>query len=261
MQDRAEAQDAEVQAPRFEVDPFWPKPLPNHWLLGSTIGVWVDEQDHIWIIHRSSATLAQQREGRGAQPADRRMLPRRAAGARSSIRPATSCGPGAVPARATSGRSRTTASIVDHKGNVWIGGNGEKDAHILKFTKDGKFLHAGRRRLRARQLPGSNDQENFGRVAKILVDPKTNEAYLADGYLNKRVAVLDADTGKMKRYWGAYGNKPDDADLGPYDPEGAAGAAVPQPGALRRACRTTGSSTCATASTTGSRSSARTASS
>ena len=66
----------------FEVDPFWPKPLPNHWLLGWTIGVWVDEQDHVWIIHRSSGDAAQQREGRRAQPADRRMLPRRAAGAR-----------------------------------------------------------------------------------------------------------------------------------------------------------------------------------
>ena len=68
---------------------------------------------------------------------------------------------------------------------------------------------------------GSNDLENFGRVAKIWVDAKTNEAYIADGYLNKRVAVLDADTGKMKRYWGAYGNKPDDANLGPYDPAAA----------------------------------------
>ena len=44
-------------------------------------------------------------------------------------------------------------------------------------------------------------------------------AYVADGYLNKRVAVLDVDTGKMKRYWGAYGNKPDDTNLGPYDPK------------------------------------------
>ena len=59
---------------------------------------------------------------------------------------------------------------------------------------------------------------NFGRVAKIFVDPKANEAYIADGYFNTRVAVLDASTGTMKRYWGAYGNKPDDADLGPYDP-------------------------------------------
>jgi DNA-binding beta-propeller fold protein YncE len=66
---------------------------------------------------------------------------------------------------------------------------------------------------------GSNDLDNFWRVAKIWVDPKTNEAYIADGYGNKRVAVIDADTGKMKRYWGAYGNKPDDADLGKYDPK------------------------------------------
>src|SRR5207253_6238569 len=56
--DRAAAQSkANMQAPRFEVDPLWPKPLPNHWILGSTIGVWVDSDDHVWIIHRSSATL------------------------------------------------------------------------------------------------------------------------------------------------------------------------------------------------------------
>src|SRR5262249_23525048 len=65
---------------------------------------------------------------------------------------------------------------------------------------------------------GSNDQVSFGRVAKIFVDPRANEAYVADGYLNKRVAVVDADTGKMKRWWGAYGNKPDDTPLPPYDP-------------------------------------------
>ena len=76
---------------------------------------------------------------------------------------------------------------------------------------------------------------------------------------NKRVAVLDADTGKMKRYWGAYGNKPDDADLGKYDPGGAAAEAVPQPGALRRAQPTTAWSTSATGRPTASRSSIPTA--
>ncbi len=44
-----------TQAPRFEVDPMWPKPLPNHWLLGQTIGVSVDSYDHIWIIHRGGS--------------------------------------------------------------------------------------------------------------------------------------------------------------------------------------------------------------
>ena len=65
----------------------------------------------------------------------------------------------------------------------------------------------------------SHDTANFGRVAKIFIDPSANEAYVADGYLNKRVAVIDADSGKFKRYWGAYGNKPDDKDLGRYNPD------------------------------------------
>jgi DNA-binding beta-propeller fold protein YncE len=118
-------------------------------------------------------------------------------------------------------------------GNVWIGGNGPPDSQILKFTKDGKFLlqigKSGARRKAgaaagtnegdvAGFVGGSNDPENFGRVAKIFVDQKANEAYIADGYLNKRVAVLDADTGKMKRWWGAYGNKPDDTPLPAYNP-------------------------------------------
>ena len=46
-----------VQAPTFQVDPMWPKPLPNHWILGSAIGVAVDAADHIWIIHRGASTL------------------------------------------------------------------------------------------------------------------------------------------------------------------------------------------------------------
>jgi hypothetical protein len=213
LQDKAEAQRASVQAPIFEVDPFWPKPFNG--LLGMAIGVWVDEQDHVWIIHRSSATLHNNEKGAELSP------------------PIAECCRGAPPVLAFDPDGNLVRSWggpgqgyewpqsnhgihIDYKGNVWIGGNGEKDAHILKFTKDGKFL------LQVGGLgktAGSNDLENFGRVAKIWVDPKTNEAYIADGYTNKRVAVLDADTGKMKRYWGAYGNKPDDAKVGNYDPK------------------------------------------
>jgi hypothetical protein len=105
---------------------------------------------------------------------------------------------------------------VDYKGNVWIGGNGKGDSPHPQVHQGRQVPHAGRPlRARTRQ----QRPENFGRVAKIWVDPKTNEAYIADGYLNRRVAVLDADTGKMKRYWGAYGNRPDDADQGKYDPK------------------------------------------
>src|SRR5262252_3679391 len=58
LQKRAAVEAAGIQAPRFEVDPLWPKPLPNHWLQGQTIGVSVDAQDHIWIIHRAGSLEA-----------------------------------------------------------------------------------------------------------------------------------------------------------------------------------------------------------
>jgi len=215
-----------VRAPRFEVDPRWPKPLPNHWLLGSTIGVWVDERDHIWIIHRSSATLDENEKGVELKTAE--------------------CCAGAPPVLEFDAEGNLVQSwggpgqgyewpqsnhgiFVDHKGNVWIGVNGGGDSHILKFTRNGKFIaqygkagvHRGPTNAEGLSTYSgdSNDQQNFGRVAKIVVDPRDNEAYIADGYLNKRVAVLDADTGKMKRHWGAYGNKPDDRNLGPYNPD------------------------------------------
>jgi DNA-binding beta-propeller fold protein YncE len=210
----ASAQDrATVQAPRFEVDPLWPKPLPNHWLLGRTIGVSVDSQDHVWIIHRQE-TLDPKEVGLAQKP------------------PTSACCAPAPPVLEFDQAGNLVGHwggkgegyewplenhgiTVDHKDNVWIGGSGKGDAHVLKFTRSGKFLMQFGRQNKG---TGSNDTENFGRVAKIFVDPKTNEAYIADGYGNKRVVVIDADTGKFKRYWGAYGNKPDDTDLGRYNP-------------------------------------------
>jgi hypothetical protein len=97
---------------------------------------------------------------------------------------------------------------VDHMDNVWIGGNGPDDAHILKFTRNGRFLlQLGKPGANA----GSRDPANFGRAAKVSFDVAANEAFVADGYLNKRVAVLDMSTGAIKRYWGAYGNLPNDS--------------------------------------------------
>ena len=213
---RAEGATA-LPAPSFEVDPFWPKPLPNHWLLGAAIGVAVDGRDHVWIVHRGGSTLN----------------PRTEMGAATTPRTAEECclpappvlefdpagnlvGHWGGPGEGYEWPASNHGITVDHKDNVWIGGNDKKDAHVVKFTRGGKFLMQFGRQG---QSKGSHDTENFGQVAKIFVDPKANEAYLSDGYGNKRVAVIDADTGKLKRYWGAYGNKPDDADLGNYDPE------------------------------------------
>ncbi len=224
---RAEAQ--QMQAPKFEVDPMWPKPLPNHWVLGSTIGVTVDPNDHIWIIHRGASTLDKKEKlidsnGGDCCTAAPPVLEFDQAG--NLLR--SWGGPG----QGYEWPDSNHGIFVDYKGNVWIGGNGGPDSQILKFTKDGKFLlqigkKGARRQAAAAAGAGegsvagfagnSNDTMNFGRVAKIFVDPRENEAYIADGYLNKRVAVLDADTGRMKRWWGAYGNKPDDTPLPAYD--------------------------------------------
>ncbi|MCC7180871.1 MAG: hypothetical protein IT177_21000 [Acidobacteria bacterium] len=215
-----------VQAPRFEVDPLWPKPLPNHWVLGNAIGVWVDERDHIWIVHRGSDTLNNNEKGLELKSADccagaPPVLEFDAAG--NLLRHWGGPGPGYDWPASNHG------IFVDHAGNVWIGGNGPGDSHIVKFTRDGKFVaQYGKPNARVSGKTssgqptfarGSSDPENFGRVAKIFVEPKANEAFVADGYFNRRVAVLDAATGKMKRFWGAYGKPPDDSvELGPYDP-------------------------------------------
>jgi DNA-binding beta-propeller fold protein YncE len=217
-----------VQAPYFEVDPLWPKPLPNHWVLGSTIGVSVDERDHVWIIHRGSATLGNNEKGLELNPPTGECC----AGAPPVLEfdpEGNLVGHWGGPGEGYEWPASNHGITIDYKGNVWIGGNGDVDSQVLKFTKQGKFLlQVGKSAARkgpnnAQGNPtyvgGSNDQVSFGRVAKIFVDPAANEAYLADGYLNKRVAIIDADSGKLKRYWGAYGNKPDDTNLGPYKPD------------------------------------------
>ena len=244
LEKRSVVEAAGVTAPRFEVDPLWPKPLPNHWLMGQTIGVSVDAQDHVWIIHRAGSLEAGELHA-SAKP----QIAQCCAAAPPVLEfdqagnlLASWGGPGAGYNWPDSNHGIT----VDYKGNVWIGGNGRgpqsargaingsddepaapggsgpapgfqsfADNMVLKFTQDGKFLmQIGK----PKSSKGSNDLENLRLPAKIFVDPKANEAYVADGYGNHRVIVFDADTGKYKRHWGAYGHKPDDADMGRYNP-------------------------------------------
>jgi len=207
--------NGKTMAPRFEVDPMWPKPLPNHWILGMTIGVGVDAQDHVYIIHRGAATLGAKEMYAMANP------------------PASECCVAAPPILEFDAAGNLVKGwggpgqgfewpesnhgiTPDSKGNLWIGGNGASDGHILKFTREGKFV---KQFGFAYANAGSNDMWAFNKVAKISLDEGANEAYVADGYGNHRVAVIDIDTGKIKRYWGAYANKPDDTNLGNYNPD------------------------------------------
>jgi DNA-binding beta-propeller fold protein YncE len=188
---------SDKRVPTFRVDPFWPKQLPNHWILGAVAGVAVDKRDHVWITHRPSTLQPNETRSiwKGAPP----VLEFDANGALVS----SWGGPGT----GYDWPQLEHGIYVDDKDNVWLGAGGDKDAHILKFTRDGKFLmqigHPGQGR-------GSNDTENLGAPANMVLDAAANELYIADGYVNHRIIVFDSTTGKYKRHWGAYGKVPDD---------------------------------------------------
>jgi DNA-binding beta-propeller fold protein YncE len=200
--------------PGHVVDAAWPKPLPNNWILGQVAGIAVDSRDHVWLIHRPK-TLIDEEKGASLNP------------------PRAKCCVPAPPVvefdaegnvlRAWGGPGpgyewpeNEHGIYVDHEGNVWVGGNDPKDHQLIKFTPDGRFLlQVGR----AGQTGGSNSQTLLGRPAHMEIDAQANELYIADGYGNKRVIVLDAATGAYKRHWGAYGKTPSDDKLPMYDPQ------------------------------------------
>lgn len=230
------ADAAAVMAPRLEVDPMWPKPLPNHWVIGAVIGLTADANDHIWIVHRAGALEVKE------QYATMNPKASECCAAAPPVLEFNEAGdligswggPPTGPDQKYDWPSSNHGIDVDYKGNVWIGGNGREgtyrpmahdesinekgavhDSFVLKFTQQGKFIaQLGK----AGESKGSNDIANLRLPAKTMVDPKTNELYVADGYGNRRVIVFDADTLKYKRHWGAYGNKPDDTQLPPYNP-------------------------------------------
>ena len=221
LEKKAATEAAGVQAPRFEVDPLWPKPLPNHWIQGASVGVSVDAQDHIWIVHRTNSYEPMEIYATAKPPAAECCVP--APPVLEFDEEGNLIGHWGGPGQGYDWPDSNHGIFVDYKGNVWIGGNSKgkdksafHDNQILKFAQDGKFLmQIGH----PNKSQGSNDIENLKGPAKMFVDKATDELYVADGYGNRRVVVYDAETGKYKRHWGAYGNRPDDTDLGPYNPD------------------------------------------
>ena len=179
------------EMPKFEVDPSWPK-LPDKWVWGQVSSVSIDEQGHAWILQRPSTVRADQKS-KTAPP----VLEFDEAG--NFVQGWG--GPGA----GYDWPETEHGIYVDPKGFVWLGGNGRTDHHLVKFTKDGRFVmqigHKG-------QSKGNKDTQNVNMAADTFVYAKTNELFVADGYGNKRVIVFDPDTGAFKRMWGAFGNEP-----------------------------------------------------
>jgi hypothetical protein len=200
--------------PTYQVDPLWPLELPNNWIIGQVGGLAVDREDHIWVLQRPASNTVDE-IGASVTP------------------PRSQCCIAAPPVLVFDKQGHLLHSwggpgegfdwpktehgiYVDQDDNVWIGGNGPTDRHILKFKKDGRFLmQIGRP---SSDPPDSLRTDILGRPAGIEVDSQAHEVYVADGYMNKRVIVFDSDTGAFKRLWGAYGNPPNDNDPGAYNP-------------------------------------------
>lgn len=214
----------------FRVDANWPKPLPNNWLLGQVAGIAVDRNDHIWIIQRPGSLTPDEAGLAQNPPRSECCLP--APSVMKFDREGNlllawggAADPGfltdrCTPARGCEWPTNEHGIFVDHNMNVWIAGNGANNHQVLKFSADGTFLlqvgKAGTTGGSNATTGGLNNTPLLGQPADIEVDPSNNEAYIADGYQNKRVVVVDGDTGRYLRHWGAYGAAPVDADPGPF---------------------------------------------
>jgi DNA-binding beta-propeller fold protein YncE len=204
---------AQAAQPNYKVDPFWPKELPNNWIVGQIGGMAVDRDNHIWVLQRPRSDTPDEI---GADP--------------SSPRAAMCCVPAPPvlefdtdgnllkswggPGNGYDWPDSEHGIYVQRDGTVWIGGNGPTSRQLLKFTNDGKFLaQIGHP---SKGPANSADTTELGQPAGLEVDEGAHELYVTDGYLNKRVIVFDTVTLAFKRMWGAYGNVPNDADPGPY---------------------------------------------
>jgi hypothetical protein len=194
-----QAMDAQG-APLFQVDPFWPKPLPNRWSMQQVTGIHVDHMDHVWFINRNQAATPNEISG--------------------DINGNGLCcvlGPeiieldqegNVVNAWGDSDHhplwpASLQTVIADTQGFVWVAGTGPQDS-ILKFTREGEFVWD----FGHRQPPGTPNVENnqetdtFRNKGRFQLDEVDNELYIID---QKRVVVFDASTGAFKRGWGGHG--------------------------------------------------------
>ncbi len=239
--DNSVGQSMSAGVPQFRYDPSWPEtPLPNQWMLGEVGGMAVDDQGHIWVIHRPWTVSGRELsavEGEAdcctpAPPviefdADGRVVQAWPELQQFFAEPGTPAGQGNSiggqgemlweaedgPGYGEWGRREHTV-YVDHNDFVWV--TVDESHLIYKLTRNGEhLLTIGEPGITG----GSNDTAHLGRPAGLVVDPETNELFVADGYTNKRVIVFDSDTGEYRRHWGAYGNQPQDIQL-EFDPDG-----------------------------------------
>jgi hypothetical protein len=187
--------------PKFEVDPSWPPKLPNNWVMGVPSFVAVDRHDHVWVLQHPRTAPADQRAN--VAPAVIEFDP--------SGKFVNAWG---GPGQGYDWPDTEHGIFIDYKDRVWITGinplagrdvSTRSDDMILKFTSKGQFLQ----QIGGRDVSGGNkDTKNPKQSAEVFVPANGNEAYVADGYGNRRVWIIDSETGAFKRMWGAFGKTP-----------------------------------------------------
>jgi len=196
LQNRANAAPTPASAaPRFEVDPYWPKPMPNNWVTGRLGGVCVDAQDHVFIANRQDLEEKETETGTSAPP----LIEFDPEG-----NVVNSFGdPKVVP-------KTIHSCFVDRENNLWVAGSA--DGVVQKYTHDGSKLLL---QIGTKGVLDSSDGTSNGRAlnsshtgffypAGIAVDPANGDVYVADGYGNSRIAVFDRN-GHFLRQWGRQG--------------------------------------------------------
>ena len=222
-----------TNAPAFKVDPNWPQEMPDHWIMGAVTGVFVDSKQHVWVTHLPETLTEEElyeepwKVGTGADP-----------GKPKPVQLATCC-KAAPPVLEFDQQGKLVQGwgqgsftdftdwprephgiFVDHQDNVWVGSFNRH--RVMKFTRNGKLIFT---LGQYEKTNGSADTTLLGGPSGIWVDPKTNEAYISDGYRNRRIIVFEGATGKYLRHWGAYGKVPDDTEK--FDPKSMMSGALP----------------------------------
>ncbi len=264
------------KTPNFVIDPSWPQPLPNNWLVSQIGGLYVDQHDHVWVYNRPRTMTTDEAglEGPVAGATDAQGQPVNGLGQVRAFGAVSDCckaapsvleldsggkllrawggpsDPGFIggKCKAEAGciwPSTEHGIYVDQDDNVWISGNSAAssgqgaagrggppwatnkeggDGFVLKFDMNGNF------KLRIGGSPrgpnsndthgGINDTPLLYQAADMVVDAATHRLYVSDGYGNRRVLIVDANTGKYIGHFGAYGNSPVDdraaAAAGPW---------------------------------------------
>jgi hypothetical protein len=183
-------------APKFELDPLWPKPLPDRWVTGNVSSVCVDAQDHLFSLNNGNLGVYEQKTAKAAPPVIEFDPAGNVVNSWGNLE--------LLPATERHG------CFVDQQNNIWIGGS--EDAIVQKYTHDGSKLllqigtkgHFDTSDGNITGAPMNSSHVYLNRPSGVAVDPANGDVYISDGYGNRRVVVFDRD-GKFLRQWGRQG--------------------------------------------------------